>query len=501
MSTAARPKVRRYGHFIAGAAEPAPPDGIERRNPATEALTGRFADGTAQDVDRAVRAARAAFDDGPWPGLPAIERAAALSELARRMETEREALVRIEVEEVGKPIRMARGDIDGSIGLVRYAAALGTQLHGDAYTNLGPDYTGLVVREPVGVVGAVIPWNFPALIFCQKVPFALAAGCTVVVKPSELTSGTALELARLATDAGIPDGVINVVTGYGDTVGQALVDHMQVDLLSFTGSTATGRKVMDGQKGNMKRTSMELGGKGATIVFADADLDEALDGVIMGAYFSMGEECAAGARLLVEESIAETFVDRVVERARQLRVGDPFDEGTDLGALIHDAHAERVLRHVADARENGAVLRCGGALVAANGAGPRRVLEATVLDEVTPAMRIFRDEVFGPVLAVTRFTTADEAAQLANDTTYGLAHAIYTKHIDRAINVGRALRSGTVWVNTTIDGSPQLPFGGYKASGHGREMGQAGIDEFTELKALHLRTGPRRPFFGTVGTA
>jgi betaine-aldehyde dehydrogenase len=488
---------RSYGHFIGGASEPLPEHAIARRSPASGALVAQYADGTAADVDRAVAAARSQFS-GAWPRLSGLDRGDVLHELARRMAAERDLLVEIEVAEGGKPIRIARGDVDASIRMTGYAAGLGAQLHGDAYTNLGPDYTGMLLREPIGVVACIIPWNFPLLVFCEKVPFALAAGCTVVVKPSEMTSGTALEVSRMAAEAGLPDGALNVVTGYGDPVGQTMVDHPDIDLVSFTGSTATGRIVLEGQKVNLKRISTELGGKGATIVFDDADLEAAADGVVMGGFFSMGQECASGSRLLVQDSIAEPLLGRVMERIGDLRSGDPFDERTDIGPLIHDGHGEKVAGHVDRAQADGANLLCGGRFVTAGERGEETVYEPTVLDAVSPEMEIFRQEVFGPVISVTRFTATEQAVELANDTEYGLANAVFTQDVDKALNVGRALRSGTVWVNTSIDGSPQLSFGGYKASGTGRQMGQAGIEEFTELKSLHVRTGPRPPFFGKV---
>lgn len=487
---------RTYGHLIAGQDVPAD-DLIARRSPATGEVVARFANGTVADVDRAVAAARQAFDEGPWPRMTGIERAEVLNDLAGLMKDQQDLLVELEVAEGGKPVRLARGDVEGSIGLVRFAAGLGSQLHGDAYSNLGPDYTGLLLREPVGVVGCIIPWNFPLLVYSEKVPFALAAGCTIVSKPSEMTSGSALEMTRMAAEAGVPAGAINVVTGYGDPVGQRMVDHPGIDLLSFTGSTATGRKVIDGQKVNFKRVSTELGGKGSTIVFADADLEEAADGVIVGGFFSMGQECAAGSRLLVEESIADELLERVVERARSLRLGDPLDETTDIGPLVHDGHGEKVSGYVDGALAEGASVRCGGGFVAAGKGGEETVYEPTIVDGVTTDMPIHREEVFGPVVSVLRFSGAGEAVRLANDTEYGLANAVFTKDIDKAINIGRALRSGTVWVNTSIDGSPQLSFGGYKSSGTGRQMGRAGIEEFTELKSLHLRTGHREPFFRT----
>jgi betaine-aldehyde dehydrogenase len=495
MRTDTATDIRTYGHFIGGAFEEPHADAISRRSPATGEVVASYSAGTAADAERAVAAAREAFEHGPWPATPGMEKARVLNRWADLVERDVERLTRIEIEEVGKPIKQARGDIEGAVGLIRYAASLAPNMHGDAYTNLGDDYAALLVREPVGVVAMIIPWNFPAYIFAQKVPYALAAGCTVVAKPAEWTSGTALEMARLAQEAGVPDGALNVVTGYGDPVGHALVHSTDVDLLSFTGSTATGRKVLDGQKTNFKRTALELGGKGATVIFADADLDAAVEGAVFGGYFSAGEECGAGARLIVQDEIADEFVDRLVARSRELVTGDPFVEGTDIGALIHEDHLAKVRSYVDEGRQSGAELRCGGEVLDSAGL----FMTPTVFDKVRPEDRLFRDEVFGPLVSVTRFKTTEEAIALANDTIYGLANSVWSKNIDTALRVGRALRSGTVWVNTTIDGSPQMPFGGYKASGHGREMGTAGLEEFTELKALQIRTGPRERYFSAPG--
>jgi len=405
-----------------------------------------------------------------------------------------EQLARIDAEEVGKPIRLARGDIDGAIAQFEYAAALAHESHGDTYSNLGGDYLGVVVREPVGVAGLIVPWNFPALIYAQKVPYALAAGCSVVVKPSEFTSGSALEISRLATEAGLPAGVLNVVTGYGSPVGQALVDSPDVDFVSFTGSTATGQRVAASAAATYKRVGLELGSKAANVVFADADLEDAIDGALFAVFFNSGECCVSGSRLLVQESIADAFIERLVQRAQQLHVGPPLEESADVGALIHEDHAEKVLGYIDSAKQEGARMLTGGRRMAGEHAAGIFV-EPTIFDGVQPHMRIFREEIFGPVLSILRFTDVEEAIALANDTTYGLANSVWTKNIDTALRVTRALRSGMVWVNTTIDGGPQMPFGGVKSSGYGREMGRAGLEEYTELKSCVIRTGKRDPFY------
>ena len=486
-------QVRTYGHLIDDA-ELTGEEWIDRVSPGTGELVARFANGSAEDAGAAVAAARVAFDEGPWPWLSGTERARILLAIAGAMRTEAERLARIDAEEVGKPIKLARAEIGAAADLFEFAGSLAHTEHGDAVTNLGPNHTAMVLREPVGVAALIAPWNFPALIYSQKVPFALGAGCTMVVKPSEFTSGTAIEIARLATEAGLPPGVLNVVTGYGNTVGQALVESPDVDFVSFTGSTATGKRIGAAAAQTCKRVSLELGGKGANIVFADADLEDAVDGALFSVFFNTGQCCCAGSRLLVQETIADEFLSELTRRARQLRVGEPHDERADLGAMIHEGHAQKVLDYIASGSEQGAELLAGGRRM--SGDGVRGIfIEPTVFDRVGPAMRIFREEIFGPVLAVTRFAEVEDAIRIANDTSYGLGNSVWTKNLDTALVVARRVRAGTVWVNTTIDARPQLPFGGVKGSGHGREMGQAGFEEFTQPKTCLFHIGKRTPVY------
>ncbi|MEI2302384.1 aldehyde dehydrogenase family protein [Ensifer sp. MJa1] len=483
---------RQYTHFIDGRFDASADAHVERKAPATGEIVARFASGQIGDMDRAVAAARAAFDKGPWPSMSGMERAEILNKYADLVRANFDRLVRIEVEEVGKPIRFARGDISGVVGLIRYAASLALQMAGTTYTNLGAGKTAMIMREPVGVVGLITPWNFPALILSQKVPFALAAGCTVVVKPSEFTSGSALELAALATEAGVPAGVFNVVTGKGSVVGQHLTEHPGIDFISFTGSTQVGQTVIEASARNVVKTSMELGGKAANIVFADADLDAAVDGALMGVFFNNGECCVSGSRLFVETSIADEFIKRVAQRSAQLKVGNPFDEDTDIGAMIDEKHFNKVLEFVRSGVDEGATLLTGGA-AAKSGSG--HFVEATIFDHVAPSMTIFKEEIFGPVLSVTRFDTVDEVIELANSSIYGLSNYVWSKNIDTVLTVTKRLKSGWVQANTIIDGAPQLPLSGVKGSGFGYEMGQAGFEEFTQLKTLFIHTGPRQPVF------
>lgn len=483
---------RQYTHFINGRFDGDAASYVDRKSPASGELVARFATGDVADMDRAVAAARAAFDHGPWSRMGGMERAEVLNKFADLIRKNFDRLVRIEVEEVGKPIRFARGDIEGSVGLIRYAASLAMQMSGSTYTNLGANKTALLMREPVGVVALITPWNFPALILMQKVPFALAAGCAVVVKPSEFTSGSAFELAALAAEAGVPNGVFNVVSGKGSVIGQSLTEHPGVDFISFTGSTRIGQNVIEASAKNIVKTSLELGGKSANIVFADADLDAAVDGALMGVFFNNGECCVSGSRLFVQSSIAEEFVRRVSERAALLKVGNPFDEDTDIGAMIDSKHMSTVMGFVESGVSEGAKLLTGGSAVE-NSAG--NFVQPTVFDHVTPQMTIFKEEIFGPVLSVTRFETLDEVVALANDSIYGLSNYVWSKNIDTVMTVASRLKSGWVQANTVIDGAPQLPLAGVKGSGFGYEMGQAGFEEFTQIKTLFIHTGSRQPVF------
>lgn len=487
--------VRSYNHYIDGGPKKSLGQGVIARH--SSAHGGHLADyaaGNQHDVDAAVAAARSAFN-GEWGNSTGEGRATILNRFADLLEANVEKLATIEAEEVGKPIRFARGEVMGAANLTRFAAALAWQLSGEAFTHLGPDKLGLVTREPCGVVGLITPWNFPLLTLFQKLPYALAAGCTVVLKPSEFTSGTSLEVAALATQAGVPAGVINVVTGTGDAVGSAIVAHPDVDLISFTGSTRVGKQILRAAADTVKKVALELGGKGANIVFADADIEAALDGVLLGFTFNQGQLCVAGSRLLVESSIAAAFVEQLAARAGRLRIGLPLNEDTDIASLIHQGHVESLVRHVKTAQEEGATLVAGGKRLGGefeNGF----YMAPTVMTDVRPDMRLFRDEVFGPVLSVTTFDTADEAVSLANDTEYGLANGVWTKDIDKALTVSRCLRSGTVFVNTYLEGAPQMPLGGFKQSGLGRENGLEGLHEYTELKSTVIKTGSRAPVLG-----
>jgi len=487
--------VREYQHFIdndwravrTGAF-------IARENPATGETIARFAEGDASDVEVAVVSARRAFDAGPWPRMSAQERAAVLFGLADLLEAELQRLTDIEIAEVGKPRRFVEGDIGAAVAYTRHAAGMAAQAHGQVFTNLGPDKTGLVIREPVGVVGVIVPWNFPIEIMAKKVPFALASGCTVVVKPSEMTSGTALEFARLAAKAGLPKGVLNVVTGRGLEVGEQIVRHPGVNMVSFTGSSAVGRRIIAASAETTKRVTLELGGKAANIVFDDANLDDALQGTLKSIFAFQGQCCVAGSRLLLQEGIAETFAQRLLAHTAKLKLGDPRLRETDLGSMISAPHTDKVMGYVKRAARQSEPLIGGEAMAPAAGLTGNFV-QPTIFGDVAMDSELFTEEVFGPVLAITRFKTNEEAIDLANATRYGLANSLWTQSLATSLTCSRRLKSGIVWVNTALDGAPQLPFGGTKGSGFGRELGEAGFEDFTEPKTVILATAHYAPAF------
>jgi acyl-CoA reductase-like NAD-dependent aldehyde dehydrogenase len=458
---------------------------IERHSPANGKLLALYPDSTAADVERAVGAARRAFDEGPWPRMTAAERSRIMLEIARRIRENAERLAVIEAEEVGKLIGYARSDIQGAANHFEYAAALARDITGSA-NMMNDKLTAVVVREPVGVVGLITPWNFPLGILCQKLPYALATGNTVVIKPSEFTSGTTFELAAIAEAAGLPKGVINIVSGYGHTAGQALISDMNVDKISFTGSTATGKKIVQASAGNLKRVSLELGGKSPSIVFPDADLDRTVEGVLNAVFFMQGECCVSGSRLLVDAGIHDQLVDALIEKVKKLKIGDPLDPEVEIGPMIHEGHKNKVLEYVATGLSEGAQLAIGGSQATEGALAAGHFVQPTVFTHVNNSMRIAREEIFGPVLSVIPFQSEEEAIRIANDTPYGLAASVWTENIDRAFRVAKAVRAGTVWVNGHLAAYPELPFGGYKQSGLQREMGRAGIESFTEVKTIQI---------------
>lgn len=459
-----------------------------RESPAHTITVGTYPEADANDANAAVAAARHAFDEGAWPHLSGADRARRLLKVADLIRAHKEELALIETLESGKPIAQARDEMEGCAGLWEYAATLCRHIYGDTYNTLGPDMIGLMFREPIGVVAMITPWNFPLLIISQKLPFALAAGCTAVVKPSELTPGTTLRLGQLIQQADFPPGVVNIVTGYGLPVGARLAEHPDVDMISFTGSTEVGKHIVGASRHNLKKVELELGGKNPQIVFADADLDAALDAVVFGVYFNMGECCNSGSRLLVQRGIAEDFEARIIAKAQTVPVGDPLNERTKVGAIVNAEQYGKIMDYITQGKQEGAALRLGGErLPTPTG----RFIQPTVFTGVAPAMAIAKEEIFGPVLSVIPFDTADEALKIANSTMYGLSAGVWSRDVDTVFKMGRGIRAGTIWVNTFMDGYPELSFGGYKESGLGRELGRFAIDEFTELKTVQMHLGPR----------
>ncbi len=487
LSLPAEPRV--FGFFVDGEwVEAGNRDTFERKSPAHDVAVTRTVRCTTDDLDRAVKAARTAFEDRRWSGLNGADRAAVLLRAAEGIAKRRDELAYWETLENGKPIAQARGEVDGCVSIFEYAAGAARALHGDSFNNLGDRLFGIVTREPIGVVGLVTPWNFPFLILCERVPFILASGCTIVAKPSEVTSATTLILAEILQEAGLPDGCFNVVTGSGSTIGQALTEHMDVDMLSFTGSTAVGRSCVKAAAGNFKKLGLELGGKNPQIVFADADLEDAADGVAFGIAFNTGQCCVSGSRLIVERSVAREFEALVAAKFAKMRVGDPLDVQTQIGAITTPAQNKTILDYIEKGRAEGARLVHGGEAVE-RGAG--QFIAPTLFGDVTREMAIATDEIFGPVLAVMPFDTLEEAITIANDTVYGLAASVWTKNIDKALTVTRRVRAGRFWVNTTLAGGPELPLGGFKQSGWGREAGIYGVEEYTQIKSVHIEIGKR----------
>ena len=455
-------------------------------------VVGEWPAGTTADAGAAIAAARRAFDNGPWPRMSGAERSTILHAVAARILENVDELGLIECLETGKPLEQAKGEITYCADLWNYAAGMSRGLEGATHNNIGENRLGLVLREPAGVVGIITPWNFPFIIVSERVPWALGAGCTVVVKPSEFTSGTTIRLAELALEAGLPAGVFNVITGYGPAVGQALAEDPRVDVLAFTGSVRVGTQLAGIAAAGVKRVGLELGGKGPQVVFADADLEAAADGIAYGVYHNAGQCCISGSRLIVENSIRPALLERLLELSRKLPFGDPLGAGTRFGAMVSQAHLEKVASYVSAGVEEGADLLLGGDMVdAKNG----NFFAPTVFDKVRPDMRIAQEEIFGPVLATIGFDTPDEAVALANGTPFGLSASVWSRDLENAIQTTRKLRAGRCWINSVIDGTPELPIGGYKRSGTGRELGRFGFDEYSQFKGLHMTLGRGQPWF------
>ncbi|WP_406367001.1 aldehyde dehydrogenase family protein [Streptomyces sp. NBC_00645] len=462
----------------------------EIRCPADGSLVGVVDEAGGKDTVEAIAAARRAFDEGPWPAVPSADRGDLLLRVADLLVRDKHALARAESLDTGKRLVESEYDIDDIANCFRYFGRLAAAETGRVVETGTESVDSRVVYEPVGVCALITPWNYPLLQTAWKVAPALAAGNTFVLKPSELTPHTAIHLMRLLEEAGVPPGVANLVLGAGPEAGAPLADHPDVDLVSFTGGLATGRRLMAAAAGTVKKVALELGGKNPNIVFADADFETAVDMALTAVFLHSGQVCSAGARLLVEDSLHDRFVDEVVRRASEIRLGGPFDERAQTGPLISAAHRAKVEAYVAKGLAEGAVLRCGGARPTGPGLDAGFYYPPTVLDECSGDMSVVQEESFGPVLTVERFSGEAEAVRLANDTIYGLAGAVFSTDEAKAQRVAARLRIGTVWINDYHPYVPQAEWGGFKQSGFGRELGPSGLAEYREAKHIWRNTDP-----------
>jgi len=460
---------------------------LDAVNPATGAVLGQFPEGDAADVDRAVQSARAAFDHGPWRGLTPSARSRVLWRVAELIEAHIDELAQLETLDQGKPIWVGRyAEIPGAAEQFRYFAGQAARIEGQTvpssinYQPAGKQVFAYTVKQPVGVVAAIVPWNSPLVLTAMKLAPALAAGCCVVLKPAEDTSLTALRLGALLLEAGVPPGVVNIVTGLGHVVGAALSAHPGVDKISFTGSTQVGRAVLAAAAGNLKKVTLELGGKSPVIVMPDADLDQAIPGAANAIFFNSGQVCVAGSRLYIHRDIFDRVIAGIADIARGMKLGHGLDPATQIGPLVSRKQADRVQRYVQEALADGARAVVGGRQLGAHGS----FIEPTVLVDVRPEMACVREEIFGPVVVATPVDSLEQALQLANDSIYGLAASIWTRDLSTAHRAAALLKSGTVWINSHMMFDASLPIGGVQQSGWGRESGQVAVDNYLEIKTV-----------------
>jgi betaine-aldehyde dehydrogenase len=454
-------------------------------NPANEEIIAYAPEGTIEDAAEAINAARKTFDDGTWSDTPAAERASYLFKIADKIEEYQDELTRLETMDNGKTLREAGFDVGDAAACFRYYAGLITKPDGQTY-HVGDPMQAMVVREPVGVCGLIVPWNYPLLMGVWKIAPALAAGNTIVFKPSEVTPVTSKKLFEIFEEVGLPKGVANMVLGAGAIVGNEIAANPKVDMVSFTGGTKTGKHIMKTAADTMKKISLELGGKSPNIIFADSDFETAVDYALFGIFAGAGQVCSAGSRILVEESIYDKFVDRFAERTKEIRVGPGSDPKSEMGPLVSEEHLQKVLSYIELGKEEGAVIVCGGRRMVSNGLEKGYFVEPTIFTNVKPEMRIVQEEIFGPVVVIQKFSTEKEAIEIANHTDYGLAGGVFTNDGAKALRVIKKLRAGITWINSYHPTYNEAPWGGYKQSGIGRSLGTFGLEEFQEIKQINI---------------
>jgi len=482
--------VRKYGLFIDGKER----DSVSgktfmRENPATEEPFAEIAEAQREDVDRAVKAAKLAFDK--WSHVPSRERSKFIYRLAEALDKNKDKIALTNTLETGKPIRESRVvEIGNSVRTLEYYAGAATKLNGESMS-ISDDQLTITLREPVGVAAHIIPWNFPLLLSFWKIGAALAAGCTIVLKPATDTSCGILDFARLTAEAGLPDGVFNVIPGRGSVAGQALIEHPDISKIAFTGSTEVGKGVMNTASQNIKRVSLELGGKAPCIVFEDAEIEEAVEANLRGGFFNQGENCTAVTRLLLHEKIYDEFLSSYIDRVKKIRLDDPTKEETEMGSLVSKSQFDSVKSYFEKGVEEGAKVLNGGGRPKKFSRG--YFFEPTVLADVKPDATVACDEIFGPIVAVMPFRTEEEAIKISNDTIYGLAGGIWTQNIKRALKVAKAVKAGYLWVNTYGGIIPETPYGGFKQSGIGKELGTEGLEMYLETKAVNIYLGDKTP--------
>ena len=480
-------EAKTYSNFIGGKWLEASGGLVESRNPATGELVSRAARSGAEDVAHAVEEARKAFDSGPWPSKRPADRAKVLHEISEMIHQETDTLSFLLTLETGKPLADSKGELLNAANVLDYYASAARHIVGKIPRYGGTDVS-LVVHEPVGVCALIVPWNSPISLLSWKLGPALAAGCTAVIKPAGYTSGVTMEFVkRIGAIEGLPPGVLNAITGSGDTVGSELVKSSGVDKVSFTGSTETGRKIMEMASSNLKKVNLECGGKSADIVFDDANLDAALPGAVWSIFRSAGQSCNAGSRLLVQETIYEPFMREFRALASRIRIGNGLDPSTEMGPVVSETQLNRVMEYVQSGVDEGARLSLGGKRLVEGDYAKGFFVQPTVFEHVRRDMRIFQEEIFGPVVCVLPFRNEEDAVAIANDTRFGLAGDVWSKNLIRIMKVSQGIRTGTLWVNRHLNPGPEVPFGGYKQSGLGRETGMEGLMEFLQTKHISLQ--------------